>query len=149
MKKFLVSSLACVFLLNTDLVFGSKKPLIQDVNNVVSVVEIQEVKEDTLLDTRHNYLIIDREVISTSGRQWTQPRNYPYFRASITNTQNQTLNVTFTTSSGSTFRETVPANSTRNFVGSNVPNGRTRVDFSTANGNVTGIISVRVSSLPL
>jgi hypothetical protein len=71
------------------------------------------------------------------------------FLEHITNTQNQPLNVTFTTATGTRFPFEVPANSTRTFTGSNIPQGITRADFSTTNGNVSGRISVRVSNIPL
>lgn len=124
-------------------------------NKIVDITAqtiMRELSENEILDLeeiQNSHLVVNNQLISTSGVAWDHPNGFPHLRVYVENTQNQTLNVTFTSPNGQRFPFTVPAFSSRTYTGSFNPTGRARADFSTPNGNVTGRISVRASTLPL
>ncbi|MFE0556515.1 hypothetical protein ACFW1P_11380 [Paenibacillus sp. NPDC058910] len=98
-------------------------------------------------------LVIDNANLNNGGNSWTQPSGYDYARVFISNSQSQKLNVYISYKLNgkkeNIYTGTVSANGTSTI---NVTNGSGHVfyvDYNTADGTVSGKISVRASDVPL
>ncbi|WP_217596470.1 hypothetical protein [Cohnella sp. GbtcB17] len=85
----------------------------------------------------------------SGGSSWSQPSGYDYAQVYISNSQSQTLNVYLSYdlngSKQQIYSGTVGANSTLTINVTHASGHVFYVDYNTANGNVSGKISVRAS----
>jgi hypothetical protein len=98
-------------------------------------------------------LAIDNANLNNGGNSWSQQSGYDYARVYISNTSSQTLNVylsyDLSGSKQNIGNYTVSANGTLTINVTHASGHVFYVDYNTANGVVSGKISVRSSDVPL
>ncbi|MGM9564508.1 hypothetical protein [Evtepia sp.] len=96
-----------------------------------------------------NRLALNDPIVRKS-ESWEQDRGYGSYRVWVENTTSQRMTVTITSRSASdqhTFY--VPANSNKTYTVNNAVSGTHTITFTTANGDLSGTVRVRVSEEPL
>lgn len=98
-------------------------------------------------------LKIDNADLNNNGNSWDQPSGYDYARVFISNSQSQKLNVYISYKLNgkkqNIYTGTVSANGTSTINVTNASGHVFYVDYNTADGTVSGKISVRASDVPL
>jgi hypothetical protein len=100
-----------------------------------------------------DFLVIDNANLNNGGNSWSQPSGYDYARLYISNSQSPTLNVYLSYdlngSKQNIYTGTVSANGTLTINVTHASGHVFYVDYNTADGTVSGKISVRASDVPL
>jgi len=100
-----------------------------------------------------DFLVIDNANLNNGGNSWSQSSGYDYARVFISNSQSQTLNVYISYdlngSKKNIYTGTVSAKSNVTINVTNASGHVFYVDYNTADGTVSGKISVRASDVPL
>lgn len=96
-----------------------------------------------------NKLVLNNPIIKKSI-SWYQSSNYTSYRVWVDNTTSQRMTVTITSQSAldqHTFY--VPANGNKTYTVNAAVSGAHTITFTTASGNLSGTVRVRVSEEPL
>ena len=108
--------------------------------------------EPPIAEPFKNYLVIDNEAIGNSGKQWSQPAGFPYYRVWVRNDTNETMWVTVSYTYGNgnegSHRMVIGANSEDTLKIVDARPGFHYIGFMTSSGIVEGRVSVRVSDEP-
>lgn len=104
------------------------------------------------IQPRTNHLVIDNANINNGGNSWSQPSGYDY-RVFITNSTSQFLKVSVSYNSSGKKQNigtyAVDANSNKTINVTNAAGHVFYLDYSSANGVVSGKVSVQASDAPL
>lgn len=100
-----------------------------------------------------DFLALDNANLNNGGNSWSQASGYDYARVYISNSQSQTLNVYLSYDDSGTkhniYTGTVNGSSSLTINVTHASGHVFYVDYNTADGTVSGKISVRVSDVPL
>ncbi len=158
MKKLLLSALSLVMVLSSAFAVSASESMVLEANDTNVTAQASEnvpspraeivTDENAGISPRNNFLIINNEDIYTSGKSWTQPGGYIYYRVNVTNTRSETMTLIIAQDGAAYATFSVPANGSITINGSEI-RGNQNISFSTPSGVVSGKINVRVSDLPL
>lgn len=108
-------------------------------------VPTNQVVSGDSVGQRAQIIIFDNVSIDRSGRMWEQPQGYPYARADITNSTNETMTVSFMQNGNLVNTHTINANDTGIIYGTNF-SGYMSIDFMTPSGPVSGKLTLVAST---
>ena len=102
---------------------------------------------DELIEPGTNFPVIENTPIRSSGVTWVHSAPYIHARIHVNNTTDQPMKVTITENGNYYDSFEVQPNDTRTEPYNNLPTGTIKLDFDVDDGEVEGIVAVRVSDV--